>query len=183
VPRRDEDRYILSRTSVILGARSDSSHVSAERSRELREEGGGEDASDSRRWSMVRLGVAILTLFLLASACRPAFDVRSWDVELTVTYEEPRVNTDGSPLTDLKRTTVYGYWKGHPKGAARLDIPASKPTGGGTVSVKLIIPVQPRMQGLEMIIYTTASDERGNESRHSNEVTVPAGRLKPPAPR
>ncbi len=50
---------------------------------------------------MGRLGVALFTLVLLAAGCRLALEGRTYDVELTLAYEEPRVNTDGSPLTDL----------------------------------------------------------------------------------
>ncbi len=48
--------------------------------------------------------------------------------------------------------------------------------------MKLMIPLPPK-QEREVTIYTTASDEKGNESGKSNEATVRIDRLPPAPPR
>jgi hypothetical protein len=132
---------------------------------------------------MVRPAGLIVALLALWSHAVPAVEGRITGVELTVSYEEPRINADRSALGDLKKTTVYWHWKGKTGEVTRAaDVPASKPGGGGTVSVKIVIPVG-QNEEREVTIYTTASDAKGNESARSNEVTLRIDRLPPAPPR
>jgi hypothetical protein len=127
--------------------------------------------------------VVVLVPALLGPASSWAVDAKISGVELTVSYEEPRVNVDRSELKDLQKTTVYWHWKGNPKSVTKAaEVPATRPGGGGTVSVKVTIPVRPQ-QEREVTLYTTASDQKGNESAPSNEVTLRIDRLPPAPPR
>ncbi len=128
---------------------------------------------------MRRLAVVAALLMVLPITVKAAHGQIS-GVEVTVSYDEPRVNTDRSPIKDLKKTTVYWHWKGKPDRVFKaVEVPASKPTGGGKVTVRLLIPLAER-QGREVTIYTTASDQTGHESGRSNEATVQIDRLPPP---
>ena len=79
---------------------------------------------------------------------------------LTVSYLEPTTKADGTPLTGLARTSIY-YDLGH--GAMKaMDVPATRPTGGGYVSQEITIPVK---EGQEVfaVLCVTATDTDGNE--------------------
>ena len=80
---------------------------------------------------------------------------------VSVSYTEPSVSIEGSPLTDLAKTTIY-YDLGSGRVPAK-DIPATKPTGGGQISQTITVPVQ--VKGEQPVrICVTATDRHGNES-------------------
>ena len=79
---------------------------------------------------------------------------------LTVSYTEPTTKADGSPLTNLAKTTIY---KDFGKGLVKhKDIPATSPKGGGKVKeeVKLILG---KRDSIEVRICITATDTNGRE--------------------
>lgn len=78
-----------------------------------------------------------------------------------VSYTEPSVSIEGSPLTDLAKTTIY-YDLGSGRVLAK-DIPATKPTGGGPISQTITVPVQVKEEQ-SVRICVTATDRHGNES-------------------
>ncbi len=80
---------------------------------------------------MKRLAV-IAALILLLPVSLKAIEGRISGVEVTVSYEEPRVNADRSPMADLKKTTVYWHWKGKANSATKaVEVPApSRPEAG-----------------------------------------------------
>jgi hypothetical protein len=130
---------------------------------------------------MNTLAVTALLILLLPVPGRAA-EGRTSGFEVTVSYEEPRVNTDRSPLGDLKKTTVYWHWTGKPNSVTKaVEVPASRRSGGGKVRVTLVIPPPPG-QEREVTIYTTASDEKGHESGRSNEASIRLDRLRPYRP-
>ncbi|MBH0191638.1 MAG: hypothetical protein HP492_07740 [Nitrospira sp.] len=71
------------------------------------------------------------------------------------------MSIEGSPLTDLAKTTIY-YDLGSGRVLAK-DIPATKPTGGGQISQTITVPVQEKGEQ-PVRICVTATDRHGNES-------------------
>lgn len=80
---------------------------------------------------------------------------------LTVQYQEPTTQQDGSPLKDLMKTSIYTDLGG---GFVKIrDIPASSPSGGGMV--KETIPLNAQMKLKKRFkICVTATDRRGLEN-------------------
>ena len=78
-----------------------------------------------------------------------------------LSYTEPTTGADGTPLTNLGKTTVYynlgaGFIKAK-------DIPATQPQGGGTVEETIEIPVT-SSQPVDATICITATNNDGLES-------------------
>jgi hypothetical protein len=80
---------------------------------------------------------------------------------IKVSYTEPSVTVAGSPLNDLAKTTIY-YDLGNGRRPA-LEVPATKPTGGGQISKTIIVPIQTQNEQIVKIC-TSATDGHGNES-------------------
>ena len=101
-------------------------------------------------------------------------------VTVTLEYDEPNQNTDGSPVADLDHCTLY-YNMGAGDVAGKM-VPASSPTGNGHIQTPLEVPV---LAGMErnVDIWATASDTSGNESPRSNTVNVRLDRLAPGPPK
>ena len=75
----------------------------------------------------------------------------------TVTYHEPSANAAGSPLTNLLLTSIY---LDSPKGQTQvIQVWAKDPRGGGTVTIRNIIPPAPGIR-----ICVTATNITGQES-------------------
>lgn len=98
---------------------------------------------------------------------------------MTANYQEPATNEDGSPITDLALTSIYYDMGQGPVKAA--EVPASAPTGGGTVTHDIEVPVAPK-QEVNVTFWITATDGSGNESAHGNDVVVRIDRLAPAPP-
>lgn len=76
---------------------------------------------------------------------------------LTVSYREPATNATGSPLTNLLLTSVY---LSSPTGQTQvIRIWTNNPRGGGTVTIRNIIPAAPQVR-----ICVTATNIAGQES-------------------
>ncbi len=73
---------------------------------------------------------------------------------------EPMTRVDGSPLTNLAKTTIY-YDLGQGTVKA-MDVRATAPTGGGHITERISIPIE---EGREVFvpICVTATDTNGNE--------------------
>lgn len=75
----------------------------------------------------------------------------------TVTYREPSTNVTGAPLTNLLLTSIY---LNAPKGQTQvIRVWAKDPRGGGTVTVRNIVPPAP-----EVRVCVTATNMAGQES-------------------
>lgn len=75
----------------------------------------------------------------------------------TITYREPTTNATGSPLTNLLLTSIY---LSSPKGQTQvIRIWTNDPRGGGTVTIRNIIPPVP-----ELRVCVTATNIAGQES-------------------
>ena len=79
---------------------------------------------------------------------------------ISVSYSEPTTRADGSPLTNLAKTTIY-YDLGNGLVKAK-DILATNPTGGGKVSETLQVPLKPG-ERITATICVTATDVEGRE--------------------
>ncbi|MGQ0809952.1 MAG: hypothetical protein ACT4OO_01840 [Nitrospiraceae bacterium] len=80
---------------------------------------------------------------------------------VTVSYQEPTTNSDGTTLQDLAYTTIYF---GPPAGPVHMiQVWASDVAGGGQVTIQnLSVPVQPNQQTW-LRICVTATDWSKNE--------------------
>ncbi|HJR77759.1 MAG TPA: hypothetical protein VJ805_12325 [Nitrospiraceae bacterium] len=78
---------------------------------------------------------------------------------LTVNYTEPTAGTDGKPLENLAKTTIYVDAGGGPM-IAKI-VPATKPTGGGKMSEQVTLTVQE--DGKEVAVCVTATDSEDRE--------------------
>lgn len=78
---------------------------------------------------------------------------------VTVSYTEPTTGTDGKPLKNLERTTIY-YNAGDGPVIAKV-VPASSKTGGGTVSQPIVIRLtKPQEQDVMVCVSATDTDDR-----------------------
>lgn len=126
----------------------------------------------------------IAVVFFAAPAAADPIAATVTGATVTVTYGEPTDNAPNNqgqvtPLTDLAGTAIY-----YDKGAGQVEaiqVPASGPTGGATITSQITIPA---VQGEEFdaIITATATDLSGNESAHSAPVTVRIDFLPPGPP-
>ena len=99
--------------------------------------------------------------------------------ELTLEYQEPTANEDGSGLTDLSHTSIF-YDMG--KGPVNVvDLPAALNTGGGAVSYSFTVPVLDKQEN-NVAIWATATDTSGNSSAPSEPLNIRIDRLAPNPP-
>ncbi|RMF85531.1 MAG: tetratricopeptide repeat protein [Nitrospinota bacterium] len=103
----------------------------------------------------------------------PPASRRSKQVEIIVSYQEPTVRRDGSPLTDLSKTTIY-YDNGNgPVKAA--EVPATTGKGGGTVVQTILLPFVP---DTPVTLWVTATDSRGQESEAAEKIVLSPEELR-----
>ena len=108
-----------------------------------------------------------------------AIDVVLTGAQLTITYTEPIVNSDASPLVDLDKTTIFV----EPVGGNLIiqDVPATALTGGGTISQTITVPV-PDFAETNVNVWANASDITGNVSANTPVILKRIDRLPPGAP-
>ena len=136
----------------------------------------------TQRGALVVLVLLVAILTILASVfvrLARAFDLELTGSEITVTYTEPRLSSNGQPLQDLKETRIY-ISKGDGGPVQENTVPATNQAGGGTITSVLIVPVGPNQEA-DLTVYATAADRVGNESGPSNTKSVRVDRV-PPAP-
>lgn len=123
--------------------------------------------------------IRILLGLLLGLMATPvwAVTVTPTGTILTVDYDEPTLNADGSLLTDLKETVVW-YALGSQPAVACVTTPASQPAGGGHRSVACTVPV---IEGQEVDVTVTAvaTDLNGNRGVPSDPIVIRIDRLAP----
>lgn len=98
---------------------------------------------------------------------------------VTLHYDEPVSNADGSSLTDLHHVTIYYFANNVP--VKSVDVPATALTGGGT-NVTATAPYSVADGIVSVSFYATAVDTSGNESARSNVVKKSIVITKPRAP-
>jgi len=123
------------------------------------------------------LVIILLTLFISIPSIS-AQTVTVSGTEITSTYTEPSTNSDNppTPLTDLSHTTIYIQPENGD--GFTVTVPATSPTGGGTITEKIIVPVGPNAE-TNVDVWMTASDLTGNESVDSIVATIRIDRLAP----
>lgn len=100
------------------------------------------------------------------------------DSIITVEYDEPSTNTDGSALTDLVKTRIY--WKIDTGAETFVDVPASRPQGGTHMIRQVNVPIALNQGGV-VSAQVTAWDPTV-ESARSNTATVTIDRKFPKVP-
>ena len=125
------------------------------------------------------LAAAVTVLFLPSAHFAYAMTFTVTGTNVDATYTEPSTNANGTPLTDLAKTTIY-YDLGAGPVVAKI-VPATALTGGGNVATTITVPV---LEGQEADVrfFVTASDTSGNESARSGEVIKRIDRLAPGPP-
>jgi len=99
--------------------------------------------------------------------------------EVTVRYQEPTTNKDGSPLVDMDHTSIYSKVGDLTEKVG--DQPASSINGGGSIEFKFIANVGADQEA-NVDVWATAFDLAGNESDPSPVNTVRIDHLPPAAP-
>lgn len=114
------------------------------------------------------IGTLVLLAVGLTGMGAHAIEWKPNGVELRVTYVEPSARADGTPLTNLAKTTVYYQVPG--KGVGKSpDIAATKPTGGGRIETTILVPIV-KGEGGYVSFWVTATDESGRESSPSERI-------------
>lgn len=79
---------------------------------------------------------------------------------ITVSYKEPTTRVDGTPLTNLAKTTIY---QNQGSGFIRTkEVPATNSKGGGQISETLLIQLGPD-KSIDTTICVTATNSHGQE--------------------
>jgi hypothetical protein len=108
--------------------------------------------------------VYLLFIFFLYAVQASAITAIPTATEITLSYDEPTTNADGTPLTDFDHVNIY-------QDGIKLSTtsPATSANGGGkSVQVKITI----NAIGKVVSFFATAVDTSGNESIPSNTVIV-----------
>ena len=102
--------------------------------------------------------------------------------QVTLNYDEPSQNKDGSPLKDLAKTT--GYYRLDPQGSRVKcgEQVASSVAGGQPREILCLVPVLSDQEA-DATLSVTATDLSGNESVESAPVVQRIDRLAPAAPK
>lgn len=121
-------------------------------------------------------------LYSILATCLFLFGcgVDATPVTLSVTYDEPVVNADLTPLTDLGSTSVYCSVAGAPT-ILRIITPASNLNGGAMIQVDVPLDV-PAGAETSVDCHATATDLSGNQSADSNHIVTTFDFLPPGAP-
>jgi len=116
-------------------------------------------------WNNVGSTIA-LSIDLLNPRAGAVNDLVIDAIQMTVRYQEPTKNEDGTFINDLERTEVYFEQGGMEHLMAR--VPASSPTGGIVVSKTFLVPVS-LLNDCFIRVYWRAFDMSGNVSQDSTK--------------
>lgn len=128
----------------------------------------------------MRRYIIALVLFSLFYGPAYALTVTLSGTQFIVSYTEPAVNADGTPLHDLHHTTIY-YQIGMTAPVRLIDVNATTPEGGQIVTGTVTVPV-PENAETVVRIFVSASDVVGNESGKSVSNDQLIDHLPPGAP-
>jgi hypothetical protein len=101
-------------------------------------------------------------------------------VSVDAMYDEPTLDSTGTPLLDLAYTSVYYKVGASPLVVGAKTI-ATQAQGGGRITVMLIVPA-PVDAVTKIDFYVSATDFVGNESAKSAPVPFTIERLAPAVP-
>lgn len=116
--------------------------------------------------------IVLLTALLLPLS--PTLSVACSGIRYHFLWKEPRLNTDGTVITDLARTTLYYSLNG---GTAKSKVyKASKSTGGGSKSAYITIIMNCETKANNVEAWAIATNTGGVDSAKGNVVvrSVPA---------
>lgn len=117
--------------------------------------------------------IVLVTVLLLPLS--PTLSVACSGIRYHFFWTEPKLNADGSLITDLKETKLYYSLNG---GAIKSKIyTASKPTGGGAKSSYITIIMNCETKVNSMSAWATATNAGGVESAKGNIVVKPVPAL------
>lgn len=116
----------------------------------------------------MRLFLVLLIILFLTSS------VYAFSGTMTLTYSEPVSNVNGTALDNLDHISIYYFKDNAPVKA--MDIPATKPTGGGT-NLTATVPFIVADNIVNVSFYATAINSAGVESYRSGIVKKPV--IKP----
>lgn len=124
----------------------------------------------------------LTTIILSISKCSDdnivyALDVTVSSSEITVIYDEPALNSDGTPLTDLFFTTIY-VQLGIDTVPIVEDIFSATLTGKAHIIHNMFIST-PQDRLTDIDIWVTATDTSGNENIPSPIITRTMDKLAP----
>jgi hypothetical protein len=85
--------------------------------------------------------------------------IKAPESTITVSYTEPTIGTDGKPLQNLAKTTIYVDGGGGPM-IAKI-VPATQPSGGGKISQQVTLSVTDPEK--EVAVCVTATDTQDRE--------------------
>ena len=126
---------------------------------------------------MNRWGMAWIMAVGLMVTPAGAVTVTPTGTILTVDYDEPTTNADGTPLTDLKETVVFYAFPGQPP-VLCVTTPATTPAGGLHRSVACTVPVT-EGQEIDVTVTAVGGDLSGNSGAPSDPVVIRIDRLAP----
>lgn len=117
--------------------------------------------------------IALLTVLLLPLS--PTLSAACAGIRYHFLWTEPKLNADGSLITDLASTTLYYSLNG---GAAKSKYyKASKPTGGGSKSVYITVVMNCETKVNNVEAWVIAEDTGGVKSAKGNVVVKPVPAL------
>jgi hypothetical protein len=90
--------------------------------------------------------------------------IKAPESTITVNYTEPTVGTDGKPLRNLAKTTIYVDAGVGPM-IAKI-VPATRPAGGGKISQQITLSVKDAEK--EVAVCVTATDTEDREGPASS---------------
>jgi hypothetical protein len=97
--------------------------------------------------------------------------------EVTIHYDEPTVNADGSALTNLAKTSIWCEIPSEQPEQLVFDEAATQPTGGGHVVRVLIVSALSHRD--TVTCRATATNQVGAQSAYSEPVTGRVGKDHP----
>jgi len=109
----------------------------------------------------MKLFLLLTSLWLMWTPLVWGLDATQVSKTLRITYDEPTTNADATPLLDLGGTTLRVTADGVDQPI--IDVPASAPTGGGSIAQDVTVPFTPnRLVSVDLAV--TAYDTSGNVS-------------------
>lgn len=125
---------------------------------------------------------AILALVIGLAFAAPSFavDVTISGTEVNFSYKEPSTNTDGTPLNDLSKVSIFYKVNNGAEVKAHDEVATAK-TGGGTKTIKFIVPINETIVST-IQFWAVAYDEAGNASPNSQVLIKQIDKLAPASP-
>ena len=96
---------------------------------------------------------------------------------VSVSYIEPSLTVGGDPITNLKEIVIY--LKQDSGVEQKILVPATKASGGGTVTKTIAVNDPPVCKTTTVTVHATAVNTLGNESVRAGPVSVVKSAVTP----